>query len=79
MKNNPLVYLSVYTIKNVWHGKIGRNHNKKHHILCRFYPSCSNYAIMALEKYGFLKGWYMAVDRVMRCRDDNTDTCVDFP
>jgi len=34
---------------------------------CRYYPSCSNYAIDALSKYGFIKGGIMAMWRVMRC------------
>lgn len=34
---------------------------------CRFYPSCSNYAIMALEKHGVLKGSAKALWRVLRC------------
>ncbi|NLO40879.1 MAG: membrane protein insertion efficiency factor YidD [Ruminiclostridium sp.] len=34
---------------------MGRRHNRKRKIFCRFYPSCSNYAILALQKYGFVK------------------------
>ncbi|HHV78675.1 MAG TPA: membrane protein insertion efficiency factor YidD [Firmicutes bacterium] len=34
---------------------------------CRYYPSCSSYAIEALEKYGIVKGAGMAVWRVLRC------------
>ncbi|MCT4662542.1 MAG: membrane protein insertion efficiency factor YidD [Tissierellales bacterium] len=34
---------------------------------CRFYPTCSAYAIEALEKYGFLKGSYLAIKRILRC------------
>ena len=37
------------------------------HNNCRFYPTCSNYALEALEKYGFLKGWYLAIKRILRC------------
>lgn len=35
---------------------------------CRFDPTCSEYAIQALEKYGFVKGWKMTVGRLRRCR-----------
>ncbi|MGE5480167.1 MAG: membrane protein insertion efficiency factor YidD [Chloroflexota bacterium] len=38
---------------------------------CRFYPTCSQYAMEALEKYGFLKGSKMAVKRVLRCHPGN--------
>ena len=34
---------------------------------CRYYPSCSNYAIEAIEKYGAWRGGWMAVRRIGRC------------
>ena len=34
---------------------------------CRFYPTCSEYAIMAVEKHGVLKGSIKALWRVLRC------------
>ena len=34
---------------------------------CRFYPSCSQYAIEALEKYGAIRGSWMALKRIARC------------
>ena len=34
---------------------------------CRFEPSCSVYAYQAIEKYGVLKGGYLAVRRILRC------------
>lgn len=34
---------------------------------CRFQPSCSAYAIEALEKHGFFKGSYLAFKRILRC------------
>ena len=34
---------------------------------CRFYPSCSNYALEALQRYGFLRGSWLAVRRIGRC------------
>lgn len=34
---------------------------------CRFDPSCSSYAIQAINKYGALKGLYLAVLRLGRC------------
>lgn len=38
---------------------------------CRFYPTCSEYAIEALEKYGALKGSYMSIKRILRCHPFN--------
>ena len=34
---------------------------------CRFIPTCSQYAIEALEKYGPIKGSYLAIKRILRC------------
>ena len=34
---------------------------------CRFYPTCSQYALEALEKYGALKGSWLAIRRILRC------------
>ena len=34
---------------------------------CRFIPTCSQYAIQALQKYGVLKGSWLALKRIGRC------------
>lgn len=34
---------------------------------CRFYPTCSNYALEAIQKHGPFKGLYLAVKRILRC------------
>ena len=34
---------------------------------CRYAPSCSAYAIEALERHGALKGGWIALKRIMRC------------
>lgn len=34
---------------------------------CRFTPSCSRYALVAIERYGLLKGGMMGAVRVLRC------------
>ncbi|WP_374403118.1 membrane protein insertion efficiency factor YidD [Niveibacterium sp.] len=38
---------------------------------CRFHPSCSAYAIEALQRYGAIKGTLLAVRRVTRCHPWN--------
>jgi len=38
---------------------------------CRFYPTCSEYAIDAINKYGVLKGSIKAIYRVLRCNPFN--------
>lgn len=46
----------------------------RHHIspykggsCCRFIPTCSQYALEAIEKYGSIKGTYLAVRRLLKC------------
>ena len=34
---------------------------------CRFTPTCSTYALQAIEKYGPFKGLWLAVKRISRC------------
>ena len=34
---------------------------------CRYTPTCSQYALEAIEKYGALKGGWMAFRRILRC------------
>jgi len=38
---------------------------------CRFYPTCSDYTIQALKKYGAFKGSYFALKRILRCHPFN--------
>jgi len=35
--------------------------------VCRFYPSCSDYALMSIEKYGVIKGLFKSIWRILRC------------
>ena len=34
---------------------------------CRYIPTCSQYALEALEKYGAAKGTWLAIKRISRC------------
>lgn len=38
---------------------------------CRFYPTCSEYAIQALEKYGAFRGGFLSLYRIIRCNPFN--------
>jgi uncharacterized protein len=38
---------------------------------CRFYPTCSAYALEAISRYGPIKGSILAVKRVLRCHPLN--------
>ncbi len=34
---------------------------------CKYYPTCSDYASQAIEKYGFIKGCYLSLKRILKC------------
>ena len=56
MKNISLFLIKLYqSIPGPWHDN------------CRYYPSCSNYAYDAISKYGFFKGWFISIKRILRC------------
>ena len=38
---------------------------------CRFYPTCSEYSILSLKKYGALKGGIKSIYRILRCNPFN--------
>jgi uncharacterized protein len=38
---------------------------------CRFYPTCSEYAVQAITKYGTLKGGLKSAWRILRCNPFN--------
>lgn len=46
---------------------------------CRYYPSCSNYAIQAIQRYGCIKGGLLALLRILRCRPWNHGGIDDVP
>lgn len=50
------------------HGPLKSRHPQG---FCRFYPTCSDYAIQAIEKYGIIKGGLKASWRILRCNPFN--------
>jgi uncharacterized protein len=34
---------------------------------CKYYPTCSNYALQAVERFGAFKGFWLALFRILRC------------
>lgn len=44
-----------------------KNISPMHGPCCRFIPTCSQYALEAIQKYGALKGGYLALRRILRC------------
>ena len=45
---------------------------------CRFIPTCSQYALEAVEKYGALKGGFLALKRVLRCNPFHRQETIEY-
>ncbi len=59
MKNILIFVIKVY--QKLVSPILGRNK-------CRFYPTCSNYSIEAITRFGVFKGTYLAVRRMVKCQ-----------
>lgn len=46
---------------------------------CRFIPSCSEYAIAAIGKYGVVKGGMLGIGRILRCNPLNSGGIDEVP
>ena len=44
---------------------------EKNGVKCKFYPTCSEYSLQAFEKYGFLKGIFLSLKRIIKCNPFN--------
>ncbi|MGB4468495.1 MAG: membrane protein insertion efficiency factor YidD [Azovibrio sp.] len=55
----PLILFLLRVYQYALSPLLGRN--------CRFYPSCSEYTVEAVQKYGALRGGWLGLKRVCRC------------
>lgn len=69
-----LVWLSIQLIV-----LYQRRLSKRTGLTCRHFPSCSEYAVLALQKYGFINGWRAALRRVADCHPEGGRPYVDLP
>ncbi len=45
---------------------------------CRFIPTCSQYALEAVEKYGTFKGGWLALRRFLRCQPFHRQKSIEY-
>lgn len=62
MKNNFFVKIALWLI-NLYQKCISPLKGPS----CRFYPTCSEYAKQAFSKYGFWKGLFLTIKRIVKC------------
>lgn len=48
------------------------------HSACRFYPTCSNYAIEAIKIHGSFKGFLLTIKRILKCNPLNKKSGIDL-
>lgn len=48
------------------------------HSACRFYPTCSNYALEAITIHGAFKGTILTFKRILRCNPFNQKSGIDL-
>ena len=45
---------------------------------CRFIPTCSEYAMQAIERYGALKGGWLALRRILKCHPFHKQKSIEY-
>ena len=71
--------IAAFIVQEIWKKRLGVYYNRKTNTYCRFFPSCSDYAVRALQKHGVLRGTFLAAIRIKRCNPNNTESCIDYP
>ncbi|MFA6322178.1 MAG: membrane protein insertion efficiency factor YidD [Candidatus Buchananbacteria bacterium] len=65
----------VLKLIKIYQKTISFDHGWPRHLFpygyCRFYPTCSEYGYQAIEKYGVIRGGFLALWRIMRCNPWN--------
>ncbi|MBU1180166.1 membrane protein insertion efficiency factor YidD [Patescibacteria group bacterium] len=73
MRNLPSIWARMWAIKliKIYQRTLSFDHGPLKYLFphgfCRFKPTCSEYAIAAIEKFGFIRGGFKAFYRVLRC------------
>jgi putative component of membrane protein insertase Oxa1/YidC/SpoIIIJ protein YidD len=71
-----IIRFAIFLYKRSW---IRQRMLRRQESRCRFIPSCSDFAILAVRKYGLARGLILIGGRFRRCRIDYQGDYVDFP
>ena len=69
MKKIIIIFIKIYQ------KYLRKFHNRK----CIYIPSCSNYTILSINKFGIVKGIYFGWLRIKRCNGALYRGCKDYP
>ncbi|MEI7512071.1 MAG: membrane protein insertion efficiency factor YidD [Candidatus Uhrbacteria bacterium] len=61
--------LSQFLVR-VYQHTLSPDHGPLRHVMpptCKFYPTCSEYTYQALGRFGFVKGTWLGIKRLLRC------------
>lgn len=70
-------FVKIFVLKliRIYQKTLSFDHGVFRHLFpngyCRFYPTCSEYGYQAIDKYGVIKGGFMALWRILRCNPFN--------
>ncbi|MEA3293181.1 MAG: membrane protein insertion efficiency factor YidD [Patescibacteria group bacterium] len=70
LKTKQIILKSIKFYQNFFSPLLGKH--------CRFWPTCSEYTIKSIEKYGITKGSFKGFKRVLRCNPFNQGG-IDLP
>lgn len=72
---NNIIKKAVIALIKLYQKTLSLDHGPMKHLhphgYCRFYPSCSEYSIQAIDKYGIIRGGLKAAWRIVRCNPFN--------
>ncbi|WP_157658155.1 membrane protein insertion efficiency factor YidD [Burkholderia ubonensis] len=75
-RGDRIIHCAIGCYRHSW---IRSYVHRKSDSKCRFIPSCSEYAEMAVRRYGLWRGLILIGGRFRRCRPDYRGDYVDFP
>jgi len=70
-------FVKIFVLKliRIYQKTLSFDHGVFRHLFpngyCRFHPTCSEYGYQAIDKYGVIKGGFMALWRILRCNPFN--------
>ncbi|RUM54062.1 MAG: membrane protein insertion efficiency factor YidD [Marinomonas sp.] len=72
-------FLKHFVIRRIRHYRANGGGTEQFRVSCNFHPTCSEYAIQAIEKYGLWRGGWLTLKRLRRCNIRDQVGHIDDP